>query len=156
MSLLPNMAPLPLNPSVKAILDAKLARDAMELIDAAKRDAQTVLRESQIYVGLNDADTKTQKRDTASYVEVLKRVCVDYGVAFSFDIVSGGYIHDDGEYTEENTIVLTLIDTPSETVDEIARDLCGLFHQESVLVTVAPVKVRSIRVTDETDEAGER
>lgn len=57
----------------------------------------------------------------------------------------GGYIHDDGEYTEESTIVLTFIDVGQDVVDQIASDLCALFHQESVLITTDRIQVRSVR-----------
>ena len=108
---------------------------------------ESTLEESRVYVGLNDLDTKEQKLETGRYVNILKRVCGEFGVPFSFDVVDGGYIHDNGEYTEEKTIVLTFIDVSSETVDDIAKELCVLFHQESVLVTTDRIRMRSIRET---------
>lgn len=51
------------------------------------------------------------------------------------DIEEGGYFHDDGEYTEETSLVLVLVNPDRNTVKEIAKDLCTFFHQESVLVT---------------------
>lgn len=50
-----------------------------------------------------------------------------------------------GGYTEEKTIVLTFIDVPQETVDQIAREMCATFHQELVLVTNGHIHMRSIR-----------
>lgn len=91
--------------------------------------------ETRIYIGLNDAQTKEQIHETEKYMSVLKRVCQSYHVAFSVDIEKGGYFHDNGEYTEENTFVLTLINADKKVVSEIAIDLCSFFHQESVLVT---------------------
>lgn len=103
------------------------------------------LVETRVYIGLNDAETKRQEFDTEHYVSVLKRVCVAHGVPFSFDVIGGGYIHDDGEYTEERTIVLAFIDVADEVIGKIAKDLCTFFHQETVLVTSGPVKARVIR-----------
>ena len=111
----------------------------------AGKGASANLVETQVFIGLNDADTRKQERDTGYYVSILKKVCVDYGVPFSFDLVNGGYIHDDGEYTEENTIVLTFIDVQQETVDKIAEDLRAFFHQESVLITTDRINARTIR-----------
>lgn len=91
--------------------------------------------ETRIYVGLNDADTKAQKHETGKYISVLKHVCRSYHVAFSVDIEEGGYFHDDGEYTEETSLVLVLVNPDRNIVREIAKDLCTFFHQESVLVT---------------------
>lgn len=101
--------------------------------------------ESQIYIGLNDSETKQQKLATDRYAAILKEICRDFGVPFSFNVIDGGYIHDNGEYTEEKSIVLTFIDLPQETVDKIAKEVCVLFHQESVLVTTDRIRVRSIR-----------
>lgn len=91
--------------------------------------------ETRIYVGLNDADTKTQKHETGKYMSILKHVCRNYHVAFSVDIEEGGYFHDDGQYTEETSLVLVLVNPDRNIVREIAKDLCTFFHQESVLVT---------------------
>ena len=103
--------------------------------------------EFQIYIGLNDSETKQQKLATDRSAAMLKEICRDFGVPFSFNVIDGGYIHDDGEYTEEKSIVLTFIDLPQETVDKIAKEVCVLFHQESVLVTTDRIRVRSIRET---------
>ena len=106
---------------------------------------QADLVETRVYIGLNDAETKRQEFDTEHYVSILKRVCVAYGVPFSFDVIGGGYIHDNGEYTEERTIVLAFIDVEDGVINVIAKDLCTFFHQETVLVTSGPVKARVIR-----------
>lgn len=79
-------------------------------------------------------------------------MCVSHKVPFSFDIINGGYIHDDGEYTEEKTIVLTFIDVDKTTVESIARDLCKLFNQESVLITTGLVKTQMIYAAGSTDK----
>lgn len=97
--------------------------------------------QSTIYVGLNDAETGVQKFDTEKYVSILKNVCRSYQVAFSMHRLGGGYFHEDGRYTEENTLALMLMDVPQQTVTEIAKDLCAFFRQESVMVTSSPCSV---------------
>ena len=62
-------------------------------------------------------------------------MCRSYRTAFSVNKVVGGYFHDDGTFVEENTLVLTLIDVSKETVNEIAKDICVFFNQESVMIT---------------------
>ena len=94
-----------------------------------------LMAESRIYVGLNDAETKEQKFETETCLDMLKDVCRRHHVAFSVDVETGGYYHEDGEYTEEKTLVLMMIDVEQERVKEISEELCSLFHQESVLVT---------------------
>jgi len=103
------------------------------------------MTETKIYVGLNDSITKTQLFETERYISILKKVCYAYHTAFSFDVESGGYFHENGDFTKENTLVLTLIDTEKETVNEIAKDLCAFFHQESVMITENPVQTYFIK-----------
>ena len=136
------------NPIKQTIQEAIHA--VQKTVRVAKSTAHKDCVRTQIFVGLNDGDTKEQRFDTDRYTSILKRVCVQYGVPFSFDVVKGGYIHDDGEYTEENTIVLTFIDASQKTVDEIAEDLCVFFRQESVLITSSLIQSRTIRrIADE-------
>ena len=66
---------------------------------------------------------------------MLKRVCASYHVPFSISFEQGGYMHENGEYTEELTLVTSFIDLDSKIINEIAKDLCVFFHQESVLIT---------------------
>ena len=99
------------------------------------------LQQTNIYIGLNDSETGIQKFDTEKYLSILKNVCRSYRVAFSVQQISGGYFHEDGRYTEETTLCLTLMNTDQDLVMEIARDLCAFFNQESVMVTSAPSSV---------------
>ena len=98
-------------------------------------------RQSMIYIGLNDSETGQQKFSTDRYLSILKNVCRSYQVAFSVQEINGGYFHEDGRYTEETTLVLTLMDIEDELVLEIAKDVCAFFNQESVMVTTSPTSV---------------
>lgn len=97
--------------------------------------------QASIYIGLNDSETGVQKFATEKYLSILKNVCRSYRVAFSVQVINGGYFHEDGRYIEENTLVLTLLNIEEKTVIEIAKDLCAFFNQESVMVTSAPSSV---------------
>ncbi len=103
------------------------------------------MTETKLYIGLNDFETMKQEHETEKYVRILKNVCLEYHVAFSFSEVQGGYFHEDGRYTQENTLVLSLIDVEAETVNEIAKDLCAFFRQESVLITQSPVRAYFVK-----------
>jgi hypothetical protein len=98
------------------------------------------MTETRIYVGLNDAETREQKYENETYVDSLKDVCRSHHIAFSLDIEEGGYYHEDGEYTEETSLVLVLLDTEQSITHSIAKDLCKRFHQESVLITEDPIR----------------
>lgn len=110
--------------------------------------------ETRIYVGLNDSDTLEQIHDTEKYVSVLRNVCFGYHVPFSFHLVEGGYMHDDGRYTHENTLVLSLIDVESDVINEIAKDLCAFFNQESVMITEG--KIKAYFVNEKLDQGGNK
>ena len=97
--------------------------------------------QTAIYVGLNDSETGVQKFETEKYLSILKNVCRSYRVAFSVQLINGGYFHEDGRYTEESSLKLTLVDISEEKTIEIAKDLCAFFNQESVMVTSSPSSV---------------
>lgn len=103
------------------------------------------MKEITIRVGLNDAVTKQQIHPTKVYVDVMKTVCRSYHVAFTFVISEGGYFHENGDYTQEKTLVISLLDPQDGVVDAIARDLCAFFHQESVLITESKVRAYFIK-----------
>ena len=113
-------------------------------LSTADEGGKVQMTETRIYVGLNDAETKKQKFETDKYLGILKNICQGYHVAFSVDIEEGGYFHEDGEYTEETSLVLILIDADRDIVQEIAKDLCAFFHQESVLVTEDQIEGRFV------------
>ena len=100
-----------------------------------------ISHQTEIYVGLNDSETGIQKFETEKYLSILKNVCRSYQVAFSVQMINGGYFHEDGRYTEENSLKLTLVDISEQKTIEIAKDLCAFFNQESVMVTTLPSKV---------------
>ena len=111
----------------------------------------TTAQQSVIYIGLNDSETGVQKYDTQKYLSILKNTCRSYKVAFSVQEIEGGYFHEDGRYTEELTLVISLIDASRDTVNEIAQDLGAFFHQESVLITENKVRAYHVNIPHDYD-----
>ena len=107
--------------------------------------------ESKIYIGLNDLTTNTHLFENEKYIRVLRNVCYSYKVPFSFGVQEGGYIYENGEYALETSLVLTLIDVKKDVVNDIAKDLCAFFHQESVMVTENEIQVHFVSETLEYD-----
>lgn len=103
------------------------------------------IRQAVLYIGLNDADTHEQKFDTDVYYKILRHVCRQYHVAVSVSLNNGSYFHEDGTYVEEQTLVLTMMGVPEETVREIAKDLCTFFNQESILVSYTDCETHFIK-----------
>lgn len=87
-----------------------------------------------IMVGLNDGDTKVQKFSTDRLEKLMCEVCKSYKVSFSMNRMTGGYFHENGQFVNENSIQITLIGGSKEITDEIAKDICAFFNQESVFV----------------------
>ncbi len=105
-----------------------------------------------IYIGINDKNTHEQIIDTAVFERIIKNVCKGYSVAFSTHLQQGGYLHENGVYTQENSAVLTLIGASREDVNAVAADLCCFFNQESVLVEVRKSACYSVSETIAIDD----
>ena len=103
------------------------------------------VKQAMIYIGLNDSITHVQKFETDRYISILKNVCKSYKVAFSMNVIDGGYFHEDGSYVEEKTLTLTLLGVEEDMVEEIAKDLCAFFNQESVMVMYSQAKVHFVQ-----------
>ena len=130
-----NMAQTEASYLQKVLAEKLVSRESGVPAAEFDEEKKEMMIETRIYIGLNDAETREQKFKTEKYKGILKNICLNYHVAFTLDIEEGGYFHEDGEYTEETSLVLGLIDTKREIVHDIAKDLCTFFHQESVLVT---------------------
>ena len=117
------------------IIKAALTGQRSGLRPPADGTGTMQMTETRVHIGLNDAERREQLYETETYLGILKDVCRSYHVAFTVDVEEGGYYHEDGEYTEEASLVLVLINAEQDIVKSIARDLRTLFHQESVLVT---------------------
>lgn len=89
--------------------------------------------------------TRLQQHNTETYVDVMKYVCKSHHVSFSFVITEGGFFHEDGDYIQEQTLVLSLIDADKQVAEAIAMDLCAFFHQESVMITESMVRAYYVR-----------
>lgn len=107
----------------------------------------------QIIVGLNDSRTKVQEFSTERLQKIVANVCKGYRVGFSVSGLEGGYFHDDGTFVKENSLCLTLIGSDDAMADEIAKDICAFFNQESVLVTRDTVECRFVRDSLDIDPA---
>ena len=104
-----------------------------------------IKQQATIYIGLNDHDSGKMEFDKEKYLTVLKNTCRGYKVSFSVQESNGGYITEEGEYVEEHTLMLRLINVPGYIVNEIAKDMCVYFNQECVMVVMNPASVVFVR-----------
>lgn len=95
----------------------------------------TDVTKHNIYVGLNDSEAKEQLHQTEKFYKILTNICRGYHIAFSVSELQGGYFHENDAFVSEKSFCLTLVGADDRVVDEISKDLCAFFNQESVLVT---------------------
>lgn len=98
----------------------------------------------EIWVGFNDGETKEQKYAEEIYEKIITNVCKGYRISYSANKMIGGYIHKDGTFVKENSACITLVGATNQQVEEIAKDLCAFFNQESVTVIKSDITCSSI------------
>lgn len=75
-----------------------------------------------------------QSHNTEKFENVLYTICKNYNLSFSIQHMLGGFFHEDGRFVKENSIQITFIGGDKNTIDEVSKDICAFFHQESVMV----------------------
>ena len=90
----------------------------------------------EIFVGLNDKDTKIQLIDTQDAFDIVsvKAVKAFGGATITADN-KGVYTHDNGEMVTETTIKIDLLFiTDIENLENFLMEMLKDFNQESILV----------------------
>lgn len=96
------------------------------------------MKQYQIYVGLNDKDTKTQIVKTETALYMIDCIVTAHTDGATITTGKGVYTHDDGTKITENTVIITIndyMDNQVENVKETAEALKYFLNQESVLIT---------------------
>ena len=88
------------------------------------------LSKFNLYVGLNDKDTKKQEVTTEQAKDIVNNVCGDC----SIQEITGYYTHDNGEKVKENTLKVELLFKDESEVKLYCQDLKKLLNQESIAV----------------------
>ena len=90
----------------------------------------------EIFVGLNDKDTKIQLIDTQDAFNIVSVKAVKaFGGATITTDNKGIYTHDNGEIVCESTIKIDLLFiTDTENLENFLREILKDFNQESILV----------------------
>ena len=99
---------------------------------------KTKFNKYELYMGLNDKDTKTQKIDTLEAYKIVSNQVAqrfDGGTVFN---ASGIYKHEDGTVVIENTLKIEIIlfdeSMKESNVKEFVDYLKTTFNQESIAV----------------------
>ena len=89
------------------------------------------LNKFNLYVGLNDKDTKYQTIPTEQAKDIVNSICGDC----SIQEITGYYTHENGEKVKENTLKVELLFKEFEDVKLYVTDLKRLLNQESIAVS---------------------
>lgn len=87
-----------------------------------------------LYVGLNDKDTKTQKIATIEAYKIATNILLQYTQGATIYETSGIYKHHNGEVVIETTLKIELLFIDIKTVKAIANELKTVFNQEEVIL----------------------
>lgn len=97
-----------------------------------------------LYIGLNDKDTLEQMMPTKKFIKIISKICKSQNIGFSIKSMNGGYIHNSGIYTFENSIELSIFGVTEEQIMTLAKKLKKIFNQESIIVIKEKVETTFI------------
>lgn len=93
-------------------------------------------------VGLNDKDTKIQKIDSIEAYKIVENTLLNNGLSgYTIYQGKGLYKHDNGDITQENTLIIEMIFTTEEIVNKIIKILKQVLNQESILKQVQEITI---------------
>lgn len=87
-------------------------------------------------IGLNDKDTKTQLYDDITACQIVENILKQYLDGYTILKAFGGYKHDDGTFTQENSLRVELLFTTASQVKIICDKIKQQLNQESVAVEI--------------------
>ena len=85
-------------------------------------------------IGLNDKDTKTQLYDDITAYKIVENILKQYLDGYTILKAFGGYKHDDGTFTQENSLRVELLFTTALQVKIICDEIKQQLNQESIAV----------------------
>lgn len=93
-------------------------------------------------VGLNDKDTKLQKIDSIEAYKIVENTLLNNGLSgYTIYQGKGLYKHDNGEITQENTLIIEILFTDDNTINNIINILKQVLNQESILKQVQEITI---------------
>ena len=87
-------------------------------------------------IGLNDKDTKTQLYDDITAYKIVENILKQYLDGYTILKAFGGYKHDDGTFTQKNSLRVELLFTTALQVKIICDNIKEQLNQESIAVEI--------------------
>ena len=95
-----------------------------------------------LYVGLNDKDKKKQLITTANAKKLIKKTLFKNNVeGYTIYMANGLYKHDNGQITQEKTIIIELLYINNNILNIIIQELKKILNQESILKQIQKINV---------------
>ena len=93
------------------------------------------MKKTNLYIGLNDKDTKRQEVSTLEAFKIVQNAAVNIFGGGTIYEVTGFYTHTDGVLVEEKSLKLELVDVTATSVIEFIHIIKIALNQESILKT---------------------
>ena len=91
--------------------------------------------EYQILIGCNDPQLNDEVVKEHELRELISLFFARKKIDFSILSANGGYLHEDGHFTTENTLCVNIIGDPNLDIFQLAKSLSMFMNQECVLIT---------------------
>ncbi len=93
-------------------------------------------------VGLNDKDSKIQKIDSIEAYKIVENTLLNNGLSgYTIYKGKGLYKHDNGEITQENTLIIEVLFATDDIINKIIKILKQVLNQESILKQVQEITI---------------
>lgn len=93
-------------------------------------------------VGLNDKDTKIQKIDSIEAYKIVENTLLNNGLnGYTIYQGKGLYKHENGEITQENTLIIEVLFATDDIINKIIKILKQVLNQESILKQVQEITI---------------
>lgn len=91
------------------------------------------MKKYNLYVGLNDKETKTQKIDTVEAFKIATNIVVEFFGGATIYVADGVYTHSNGTVVIEKTLKIEILTDEDEKITDVINILKITFNQESIL-----------------------
>ena len=96
----------------------------------------------QLYLWLNDKETKLQRMDTIEAYKTVENILLNNDITgYTIYQARGVFKHENGSITQENTLIIEMIFVEEELVDDIIQLLKIVFNQELIMKTKQDMQI---------------
>ena len=93
------------------------------------------MKKINLYIGLNDKDSKKQEISTIEAFKIVQKTAmILFGGGTIYEVL-GFYTHENGDIVEEKSLKLELVEVENSKVLEFINIMKTVLNQESILKT---------------------